>query len=121
MITPSICVSILSILDRFLHTFETVSRPFFPPFPPVFCAFSPSGQDGSNEPQAGTQGQETADKGAKTRELPPSFDTPGANQRINWVGAVQIVVDVDGLDGGPGQELVEVTAPDGEGDGDIVL
>ena len=34
-------------------------------------------------------------------------------------GAVQIVVDVDGLHGG--EELVEVTAPDGEGDGDILL
>ena len=36
--------------------------PIFPPFFPVFCAFSPSRRGGSNEPQAGTQGQETADK-----------------------------------------------------------
>ena len=38
-------------------------RPYlahFPPhFFPLFCAFSPSRRDGSNEPQAGTQGQET--------------------------------------------------------------
>ena len=45
---------------------------------------SPPGRDGSNEPQAGTQGQETAGKRAKRGELPPSFDAPGANQRINW-------------------------------------
>ena len=32
---------------------------FFPVFL-VFCAFSPSRRDGSNEPQAGTQGQDTA-------------------------------------------------------------
>jgi len=34
--------------------------PIFPRFSPVFCAFSPSRRGGSNEPQAGTQGQETA-------------------------------------------------------------
>ena len=39
-------------LDRIL--------PIFPPFFPIFCAFSPSRRTGSNEPQAGTQGQETA-------------------------------------------------------------
>ena len=60
--------------------------PIFAPFFPVFCAFSPPGRDGSNEPQAGTQGQETAGKGTKRGELPPSFDTPDANQRINWQG-----------------------------------
>ena len=62
-------------------------RPYlghFPPFFLVFCAFSPSRRGGSNEPQAGTQGQETAGKRAKRGELPPSFDTPDANQRINW-------------------------------------
>ena len=35
-----------------------ISSPFFL----VFCAFSPSRRGGSNEPQAGTQGQETAGK-----------------------------------------------------------
>ena len=55
---------------------------FFPLFL-VFCAFSPPGRDGSNEPQAGTQGQETAGKGTKSGELRPSFDTPGAVGRIN--------------------------------------
>ena len=41
--------------------------PIFSPFFPVFCAFSPSCRDGSNEPQAGTQGQETA--GTPARRL----------------------------------------------------
>ena len=35
-------------------------------FPPVFCAFSPPRRGGSNEPQAGTQGQETATGGVRT-------------------------------------------------------
>ena len=52
--------------------------PIFPPKFPVFCAFSPPRRDGSNEPQAGSQGQETAGKRTKRGELPPSFDTPGA-------------------------------------------
>ena len=37
--------------------------PISPPFFLVFCAYSPPRRDGSNEPQAGTQGQETAGKG----------------------------------------------------------
>ena len=65
------------------HLLDRIS-PIFTPFFLDFCASSPSCRDGSNEPQAGTQGQETAGKMAKTRELGPSFDTPGANQRINW-------------------------------------
>jgi len=44
-------------------------RPYlahFPPrFFPLFCAFSPSRRDGSNEPQAGTQGQETVARGSE--------------------------------------------------------
>jgi len=56
--------------------------PIFPPFFPVFCAFSPPRRGGSNEPQAGTQGQETAGKGTKRGELRPSFDTPDAVGRI---------------------------------------
>ena len=44
-----------------LHVLGRIS-PIFSPFSPVFCAFSPSRRGGSNEPQAGTQGQETADK-----------------------------------------------------------
>eukprot|EP01045_Picozoa_sp_COSAG04_P027898 COSAG04_NODE_4191_length_2243_cov_16.271922_4_plen_216_part_01 len=39
------------LLDRI----SPISSPFFP----VFCAFSPSRRGGSNEPQAGAQGQET--------------------------------------------------------------
>ena len=37
--------------------------PIYPPFFPVFCAFSPSRRDGSNEPQAGTQGQDNGGRG----------------------------------------------------------
>ena len=58
--------------------------PIFAPFFPVFCAFSPSRRDGSNEPQAGAQGQETAGTGTKSSELRPSFDTPDAVGRITW-------------------------------------
>ena len=57
------------------HVLGRIS-PIFPPFFPVFCAFSPSRRDASNEPQAGIQGQETAGKSA--RVFPPSFDTPDA-------------------------------------------
>ena len=56
--------------------------PIFSPFSPVFCAFSPSRRGGSNEPQAGTQGQETADRRAKRGELPlrstPQTPTKGS-------------------------------------------
>ena len=40
---------------------SAISFPFFP----VFCAFSPSRRGGPNEPQAGTQGQETAARGPR--------------------------------------------------------
>ena len=42
-----------------LHLLDHIS-PIFSPFFLVFCACSPSRRGGSNEPQAGTQGQETA-------------------------------------------------------------
>ena len=45
-----------------LHVLDRIS-PILPPFFPVFCAFSPSRRDGSNEPQAGTQGRETVARG----------------------------------------------------------
>jgi len=73
----------LQVIPTPSHLLDRVS-PIFSPFFLVFCAFSPSGRDGSNEPQAGTQGQETAGASTKTRDLGPSFDTPDANQRINW-------------------------------------
>ena len=44
-------------LHRQQHLLGRIS-PISPPFFPVFCAFSPSRRGGSNEPQAGTQGQE---------------------------------------------------------------
>ena len=48
------------------HVLGRIS-PIFSPFPPVFCAFSPPRRHGSNEPQAGTQGQETVSRGSKHR------------------------------------------------------
>ena len=45
-------------------------RPYlahFPPFFLAFCAFSPSRRGGSNEPQAGAQGQETVARAPKHR------------------------------------------------------
>eukprot|EP01045_Picozoa_sp_COSAG04_P004862 COSAG04_NODE_217_length_19889_cov_59.963221_9_plen_262_part_00 len=47
------------------HLLDRIS-PIFAPFFLLFCAFSPSRRDGSNEPQAGTQGQETAGTGVQT-------------------------------------------------------
>ena len=73
----------LQVIPTPSHLLDRIS-PIFSPFFPVFCAFSPPRQDGSNEPQAGTQGRETAGTGTKSSELRPSFDTAGANQRINW-------------------------------------
>jgi len=49
-----------------LHVLDRIS-PIFPPFFPVFCAFSSPRRDGSNEPQAGTQGQETVARAPKHR------------------------------------------------------
>ena len=57
--------------------------PIFPPKITVFCAFSPPGRDGSNEPQAETQGQETAARGPRgensalrsTRQMPTKGST----------------------------------------------
>ncbi len=40
--------------------------PIFSPFFLAFCAFSPSRRGGSNGPQAGTQGRETAGTGVQT-------------------------------------------------------
>ena len=57
--------------------------PIFAPFFLVFGAFSPSQRGGSNEPQAGPQGQQTAGASAKRGELPPSFfDT-----QVQWEGS----------------------------------
>ena len=48
------------------HLLDRIS-PIFPPFFLFFCAFSPPRRDGSNEPQAGTQGQETVARAPKHR------------------------------------------------------
>eukprot|EP01045_Picozoa_sp_COSAG04_P015542 COSAG04_NODE_1235_length_7625_cov_36.004651_2_plen_192_part_00 len=62
------------------HFLDHIS-PISPPFFLAFCAFSPPGRDGSNEPQAGTQGQETAGKSTKRGETPAS---PGAQSSRLW-------------------------------------
>ena len=49
-----------------LHVLGRIS-PIFTPFFSVFCAFSPSRRHGSNEPQAGTQDQETVARAPKHR------------------------------------------------------
>ena len=60
------------------HLLDRIS-PIFAPFFLVFCAFSPARRDGSNEPQAGTQGQETAGAGVQTagNTVSPAQLTPG--------------------------------------------
>ena len=47
------------------HLLDRIS-PILSPFFLVFCAFSPPRRDGSNEPQARTQDQETAGTGVQT-------------------------------------------------------
>ena len=59
------------------------SQPYLAHPPPFLRVFAVS-TSGSNEPQAGTQGQAAASKRAKSSVLPTSFDTPDANLRINW-------------------------------------
>ena len=80
---PHACQLIPPVPSLFAR-FRPYLAHFYPVFS-VFCAFSPSRRGGSNEPQAGTRGQETAGKGTKSSELRPSFDTAGAVGRITWV------------------------------------
>ena len=56
----------LQVIPTPSHFLGRIS-PIFPPFFPVFCAFSPSRRGGSNEPQAGAQGQETVARAPKHR------------------------------------------------------
>ena len=56
----------LEVIPTPSHVLGRIS-PIFSPFFPVFCAFSPPRRDGSNEPQAGTQGQETVARAPKHR------------------------------------------------------
>ena len=58
-------VSQSSLPSHFLGRISPIFLPFFL----VVCAFSPSRRGGSNEPQAGTQAQETAGRRAKRGEL----------------------------------------------------
>ena len=69
--------------------------PIFSPFCPVLCAFSPSCRGGSNESQAGTQGQETAARGPEHRVVLPVGLTPGVRNAWQWV-----LRDVEDGDGG---------------------
>ena len=56
----------LQVIPTPLHVLGRIS-PIFSPFFPVFCAFSPSRRGGSNELQAGTQGQGTVARAPKHR------------------------------------------------------
>ena len=56
----------LEVIPTPLHVLGRIS-PIFPPFFPVFCAFSPSRRGGSNEPKTGIQGQETVSRAPKHR------------------------------------------------------
>ena len=49
------CEIAVQVIPTPLHVLGRIS-PIFSPFFLVFCAFSPSRRDGSNEPHAGTQG-----------------------------------------------------------------
>ena len=61
------------------HVLDRIS-PIFPPFFPVFCAVSPSRRGGSNEPQAGAQGQETVARAPKHRFAGPA--NSGCSERM---------------------------------------
>ena len=61
------------------HVLGRIS-PIFSPFFPVFCAFSPSRRGGSNEPQAGAQGQETVARAPKHRFAGPA--NSGCSERM---------------------------------------
>ena len=64
------------------HLLDRIS-PIFAPFFPVFCAFSPPRRGGSNEPQAGAQGQETA--GRRTRGENSPLRSTQMQGRITWL------------------------------------
>ena len=66
-----------------LHVLGRIS-PIFSPFFPVFCAFSPSRRGGSNEPQAGAQGQETVARAPKHRFGGPA--NSGCSERMAAAG-----------------------------------
>ena len=74
------------------HLLDRIS-PIFSPFFPVFCACSPSRRGGSNEPQAGTQGRETAGAGAQTagNTVLPVGLTPGVRNAWQRTGVVGVM------------------------------
>ena len=76
------------------HLLDHIS-PIFSPFFLVFCAFSPPRRDGSNEPQAGTQGQETAGTGVQTagNTVSPAQLTPGVRNAWEVVDAAVAVLE----------------------------
>ena len=105
------------------HLLDHIS-PIFAPFFLVFCAFSQPRRDGSNEPQAGTQGQETAGTGAQTagNTVSPVGLTPGV--RITKVAAdglaakdprivegleIRRIADVDCSTGEPAMTAVQTS------------
>ena len=62
---------------------------------PFFSRFSPSRRGGSNEPQAGTQGQETAGTGVQTagNTVSPGWLTPGVRNAWEVVDAAVAVLE----------------------------
>ena len=70
-VSPFLAMTALAVPH--LQVIPTPSRvlgrisPIFPPFFPIFCAFSPSRRGGSNEPKTGIQGDETVARAPKHR------------------------------------------------------
>ena len=67
------------------HVLGRIS-PIFPPFFPVFCAFSPSRRGGSNEPKTGIQGHETVPRAPKHRFAGPA--NSGCSERMEACGGL---------------------------------
>ena len=76
-------LSRFQVIPTPLHVLGRIS-PIFPPFFPVFCAFSPSRRGGSNEPKTGIQGQETVSRAPKHRFAGPA--NSGCSERMGARG-----------------------------------
>ena len=65
------------------------------PWAPILGSLEPPRRDGSNEPQAGTQGQETAGTGVQTagNTVSPGWLTPGVRNAWEVVDAAVAVLE----------------------------
>ena len=93
-----------------LHVLGRIS-PIFAPFFPVFCAFSPPRRDGSNEPQARTQGQETAGTGVQTagNTVSAAQLIPGVRNawQLRWQRSAPLfATEAEGVEGAPLPESI---------------